>query len=245
MSKEHILVVDDDPQITSFLKRYLEKQSCDVSCAADAVSMEAILAVKSVDLIVLDIGLPGRSGLDITRDLRANSNIPIIVLSGRDDAFDRVVGLEFGADDYVTKPFEARELLARIRTVLRRCRAEGLAARNNGDDVPLIRFGQWVVNFNERTLKSDAEGVSTPLTTTEFDILQAFLKNPHVVFSRNQLLDTARGNDTFVGDRTVDVHIMRLRKKIEPDPSNPSYIKTVHGIGYCFAANVTKVGDHK
>ncbi|NVO58409.1 response regulator [Rhodobacteraceae bacterium B1Z28] len=238
MAKDHILVVDDDPQITSFLQRYLEKQGCQVTCAADGNAMDAVLAQTSVDLILLDIGLPGRNGFDITRELRVNSNIPIIVLSGRDEIFDRVVGLEFGADDYITKPFEAREVLARIRTVLRRARVGDIGA--NGADGTQIAFGDWVLNVNERTLTARSTQGVTPLTTTEFDVLHAFVTNPHMVFSRDQLLDTARGRETVVGDRTIDVHVARLRKKIEPDPAAPTFIKTVHGIGYCFAANVRK-----
>lgn len=242
MANDHILVVDDDPQITSFLKRYLEKQGCDVSCAGDGSGMDAILAQTDVDLILLDIGLPGRNGFDITRELRVNSDIPIIVLSGRDEIFDRVVGLEFGADDYITKPFEAREVLARIRTVLRRTRSEHNRSNQKDSDTPLIKFGDWVLNLNERTLTATGAHQSTPLTTTEFDVLQVFVSNPHMVFSRDQLLDKARGRETIVGDRTIDVHVMRLRKKIEPDPSAPTYIKTIHGIGYCFASNVSKIG---
>ncbi|MCG7521473.1 response regulator [Ruegeria sp. Ofav3-42] len=243
MANDHILIVDDDPQITSFLKRYLEKQGCDVSCAGDGTAMDSILAQTAVDLILLDIGLPGRNGFDITRELRVNSNIPIIVLSGRDEIFDRVVGLEFGADDYITKPFEAREVLARIRTVLRRTRSDHNPPDQEGSGMPLIKFGDWVLNLNERTLTTKGAHHSTPLTTTEFEVLQAFVSNPHMVFSRDQLLDKARGRETIVGDRTIDVHVMRLRKKIEPDPSAPTYIKTIHGIGYCFASNVSKTGS--
>ncbi len=238
MVQEHILVVDDDPQITSFLQRYLEKQGCAVTCVADGDAMDAVLARAEVDLILLDIGLPGRNGFDITRELRMNSNIPIIVVSGRDEIFDRVVGLEFGADDYITKPFEAREVLARIRTVLRRSKPDDKPT--NGSESQTITFGDWVLNVNERTLTASGAPEATPLTTTEFEVLLAFVTNPHVVFSRDQLLDKARGRDIVVGDRTIDVHIMRLRKKIEADPAAPAFIKTVHGIGYCFAANVRK-----
>ncbi|MEX0308040.1 MAG: response regulator [Ruegeria sp.] len=241
MSKEHILVVDDDPQITSFLQRYLEKQGCQVSCAVDGNAMDSVLAQTDVDLILLDIGLPGRSGFDITRELRVSSNIPIIVLSGRDEIFDRVVGLEFGADDYITKPFEAREVLARIRTVLRRARVEDKPL--SGAGTPSIAFGEWVLNTNERTLTASGSKEPMPLTTTEFDVLQAFVTNPHMVLSRDQLLDKARGRETIVGDRTIDVHVARLRKKIEPDPTAPTFIKTIHGIGYCFAANARKTSD--
>lgn len=239
MQKEIILVVDDDPQITSFLKRYLEKQEYRVICAANGREMDKVLARETVDLCVLDIALPGKNGFDITREIRATSNLPILVLSGRDETFDRVVGLEFGADDYMVKPFEPRELLARVRTILRRCKAETLAQRPDAGKARLYQFGNWVVNANERSLTRTGDDEKVPLTTTEFEILHTFVQNPHNIFSRNQLLDIARGRETFVGDRAIDVHIARLRKKIEPDPQNPSYIKTIHGIGYSFVASVT------
>lgn len=239
MLKETILVVDDDPQVTSFLKRYLEKQEYRVICASDGREMALVLEREKVDLCILDIALPGKSGLDITREIRSESNLPILVLSGRDETFDRVIGLEFGADDYMVKPYEPRELLARVRTILRRCKAEDLAHRGNGARSTLYQFGNWVVNLNERSLsRADTEETVT-LTTTEFEILHVFVSNPNTVFNRNQLLDGARGRDSFVGDRTIDVHIMRLRKKIEPDPTDPIYIKTIHGIGYSFVASVT------
>ncbi|MEP3276037.1 MAG: response regulator [Stappiaceae bacterium] len=240
MADDHILVVDDDPQITSYLKRYLEKQLFRVSCAATGAEMDKVLAREHVDLCVLDIGLPDKDGFEITRDLRATSNLPIIVLSGRDDPFDRVIGLEFGADDYVSKPFEARELLARIKSVLRRCKVEALAVRQLESDAPLLQFGGWILNMNDRTLYAGESGEANTLTTTEFELLSALVRRPHTVLSRDQLLDIARGRSCYAGDRTVDVHIMRLRKKIEPDPAEPVYVKTIHGIGYCFIANVTK-----
>lgn len=243
MSEAHVLVVDDDPQITSFLKRYLEKQSFSVSCAASASEMDTILQSQTIDLCILDIGLPGKDGFEITRDVRAHSNLPIIVLSARDDPFDRVIGLELGADDYVSKPFEARELLARVKSVLRRYKIEALAVRQQETGAPLLQFGDWVMNLQERTLRSLAKQTDVPLTTTEFELLHALIQHPHSVLSRNQLLDIARGRDCYVGDRTVDVHIMRLRKKIEPNPSEPIYVKTIHGIGYCFVANVTKASQ--
>ena len=242
--KEVILVVDDDPQITSFLKRYLEKQEYRVICTADGTEMERVMAREHVDLCILNISLPGKSGFDITRDIRAQSNLPILVLSGRDEAFDRVVGLEFGADDYMVKPFEPRELLARIRTILRRCNADSATSGAETAAKPQIyRFGNWIVNANERSLIRADTGESEPITTTEFEILHALVKKPHTVFSRNQLLDIARGRDSFSGDRAIDVHIARLRKKIEPDPQDPTFIKTIHGIGYSFIAAVNSSGD--
>ena len=240
MPGSHILIVDDDPQITSFLSRYLEKQHYTVSCTASAAEMHRVLAERHIDLVVLDIGLPDRDGFEIMRDMRTSSNLPIIVLSGRDDPFDRVLGLEFGADDYVTKPFEARELLARIKSVLRRCRLEEVAVRQGTDKSPVLQFDQFVMKPQERSLFDGRSGEAVSLTTTEFELLHALVKHPHAVLSRDQLLDLARGRQCYVGDRTVDVHIMRLRKKIEPDASNPIYVKTIHGIGYCFTADVVQ-----
>ncbi len=237
MQKELILVVDDDPQITSFLKRYLEKQGYNVECASDGREMQAVLDRKKVDLVILDIGLPGKSGLDITRDIRRDSNLPILVLSGSSETFDRVVGLEFGADDYMVKPYEPRELLARVRTILRRAKpAEQVSAK-----AVLYQFDNWSVNQNERSLSRIDSGEVEPLTTTEFEILYMFVTNPHTVFNRNQLLDAARGRESFAGDRAIDVHIMRLRKKLGSGTDGGEYIKTIHGIGYSFIATVNKV----
>ncbi|MBE9475592.1 MAG: response regulator transcription factor [Proteobacteria bacterium] len=239
-NKELILVVDDDPQITSFLKRYLEKQEYRVICASDGREMQRKLAREAVDLCILDIGLPGKSGLDITRDIRATSNLPILVLSGRDETYDRVIGLEFGADDYMVKPFEPRELLARIRTILRRSKV----ARQQQDQTrsPSYQFGDWIFNYDERTLVNTVTGKPQIMTTTEIEILHVFVTNPNTVFSRNQLLDAARGRESFSGDRAIDVHIMRIRKKLTPDdPSAQGIINTIHGIGYSFTANVSMV----
>ena len=233
VQKELILVVDDDPQITSFLKRYLEKQGYSVMCAADGREMQAVLDRENVDLCILDIGLPGKSGLDITREIRNKSNMPILVLSGSSETFDRVVGLEFGADDYMVKPYEPRELLARVRTILRRSKPHDASLSKSVSH----QFDNWVVNLNERSLSMADTGEVVPLTTTEFEILYAFVTNPHTVFNRNQLLDMARGRESFAGDRAIDVHIMRLRKKLDGD--GDGYIKTIHGIGYSFIANVT------
>lgn len=236
MEKELILAVDDDPQITSFLKRYLEKQGYSVMCAPDGQAMQAILDREAVDLCILDIGLPGKNGLDITRDIRSVSNLPILVLSGSTETFDRVVGLEFGADDYMVKPYEPRELLARVRTILRRSKS----AKQVSSRAVLYQFDDWVVNQNERSLWHKGTGEAEALTTTEFEILYMFVTNPHTVFSRNQLLDAARGRESFAGDRAIDVHIMRLRKKLEKTVDEVEYIKTIHGIGYSFTAKVTK-----
>lgn len=240
--KELILVVDDDPQITSFIKRYLEKQEYRVICASDGHEMQTKLAREVVDLCILDIGLPGKSGLDITRDIRATSDMPILVLSGRDETYDRVVGLEFGADDYMVKPFEPRELLARIRSILRR----SAVTKQQQDKVrsPKYRFGDWIFNYDERSLVDVVTGEALTMTTTEFEILNLFVTNPNTVFSRNQLLDAARGRESFSGDRAIDVHIMRMRKKLTPDgTSAQGIINTIHGIGYSFTISVTVINS--
>lgn len=235
MDKELILVVDDDPQITSFLKRYLEKQEYDVACASDGKEMQDILARKSVSLCILDIGLPGKNGLDITRDLRAESNLPILVLSGRDETYDRVVGLEFGADDYMVKPFEPRELLARVRTILRRSKSV------EQDQPAKYQFGTWILDCAKRSLSKADTGQPVPLTTSEFELLKLFASNPNTVFTRDQLLDAARGRASFAGDRTIDVHVMRLRKKLAPESEGAEFINTVHGVGYSFSSRVKQV----
>lgn len=237
MQKELILAVDDDPQITSFLKRYLEKQGYNVICAQDGREMQAVLDRENVDLCILDIGLPGKSGLDITREIRSESNMPILVLSGSSEMFDRVVGLEFGADDYMVKPYEPRELLARVRTILRRSKP----VEQTSSKAVRYQFDNWVVNLNERSLSKLDTGEDEPLTTTEFEILLMFISNPHTVFSRNQLLDAARGRESFAGDRAIDVHIMRLRKKLEASDESVEYVKTIHGIGYSFIPPVNKI----
>ena len=161
------------------------------------------------------------------------------MLSVRNETYDRVFGLEFGADDYVTKPFEPRELLARIRSVLRRTRIENLARVSAPQSTALLQFGPWVVNLSERTVKHSETGNEAGLTSMEFDLLRAFVEQPRVALTRDQLIDLARGQSTIIGDRAIDVHIMRLRKKLEPQSDQPRFIKTIHGIGYCLADEVT------
>lgn len=238
---EHILIVDDDTQITSFLERYLQQQQFRVSTCGTAKEMRRLLARETVDLCVLDINLPDADGFELTKEIRQSSNLPIIVLSVRDETFDRIFGLEFGADDYVTKPFEPRELVARIRTVLRRTRIERLASFEADVGNILLQVEEWIINTTARTVTHQETKVDADLTAMEFDFLKALAEHPRTVMSRDQLLDFARGSDAIVGDRTVDVHIMRLRKKIESDPGKPSLIKTIHGIGYCLAADVTRL----
>lgn len=242
---ESILVVDDDPQITAFLERYLPKQHFQVTACGTAREMWEVLANKAIDLCVLDINLPDANGFELTQEIRKESNLPIIVLSVRDETIDRIFGLEFGADDYVTKPFEARELVARIRSVLRRSRLARLATVATAPGQVLLQVGHWIINTGERTVTDERNGETVGLTSMEFDLFTALAEHPRTVLSRNQLLDLARGAQIIVNDRTIDVHVMRLRKKIEADPSNPHLIKTVHGIGYCLATDVSrhKAGD--
>ena len=233
--REHILVVDDDPQITSFLERYLTKLGLEVTSVSTGAAMLDTLSCAKIDLIVLDIGLPDRDGFELTQEVRQDSNIPIVVLSARDETFDRVIGLEFGADDYVTKPFEPRELAARIKSVLRRSQTPDPQARGDHAEPEKIEFGTWALIPSRRVLVDRESGSDAGLTTAEFDILYALLEHPGKVLNRNQLLDIARGRSAFVGDRSIDVHVMRLRRKIETDPGNPVYVKTVHGVGYVFS----------
>ncbi len=237
---DRILVVDDDPQITTFLSKYLEKQGFAVSIAATGQAMRDKLASDEVDLCVLDIGLPDADGLALTREIRETSTLPIIVLTVRDNTLDTIFGLEYGADDYMTKPFEPRELAARIRSVLRRTRQQSLSDAADGQAHGLLRFGHWIMDASRRTLAHADTGEPATLTSTEFDLLATFVKHPRVALSRDQLVDAVRGGETVVGDRAIDVHVMRLRKKIEPDPHNPRYIKTIHGMGYCLADDVVR-----
>lgn len=240
--KEHILVVDDDPQITTFLDRYLTDQGFRVTCVPTGRQMREELSNHKVDLCVLDVGLPDADGFELTRELRATSNLPIIVLSVRNEAFDRVFGLEYGADDYITKPFEPRELAARIRSVLRRSEITAQLAQDHPPKHVSMRFGSWIVNPVERTVTDADTGKDAGLTSMEFDLLRVFVEHARVALSRDQLIDLARGEETVIGDRAIDVHIMRLRKKIEREASAPRYIKTIHGIGYCLADDVARIG---
>src|SRR5450631_812813 len=239
----HVLIVDDEPRIRTMLLRYLVEEGFKVSDAADGAGMRAALAREAVDLVLLDLMMPGEDGLSLARHIRQRSEIPIIMLSGKGDLVDRVVGLETGADDYITKPFELREVLARIRTVLRRAATRdasaasepSLAANVNASEV--LVFEGWRLDLVRRELRWQT-GESVPLTAGEFELLRAFTTNPNRVLNRDQLIDLVKGREWAAYDRGVDTQVMRLRKKIEPDPSNPRFIKTVRGAGYVFAAAV-------
>lgn len=231
----HILVVDDDPQIRDLVSDYLQQHGFRVSLARDGNEMWRVLKKAEVDLVVLDIMLPGDDGLTLCRRLRDESSVLIIMLSAANEEADRVVGLEVGADDYVSKPFSPRELLARIKALVRRTTgplAEQRKERRLADQ-PLIDFHNWQLDQNKRRLIAP-DGVTVPLSSAEYDLLIAFLTHPNRVLNRDQLLDLTKGQEAQPFDRTIDVQVARLRKKIEVDPKNPQILKTVRGGGYQF-----------
>src|SRR5579859_7067175 len=229
----HIVIGDDDPRIRTMLRRYLVEEGFRVSEAPDGGAMRAVLAGDPVDLVLLDLMMPGEDGLSLARHIRQHSDIPIIMLTGKGDLIDRVAGLEAGADDYIAKPFHLREVLARIRVVLRRGRttpattpAEGHSA---GEEETLV-FQGWRLDLVRRELKRP-DGQMVALTAGEFDLLRAFAANPNRVLARDRLMNLVRGEDWAAFDRAVDAQVVRLRKKIEADPSKPILIKTVRGAG--------------
>jgi two-component system, OmpR family, response regulator len=233
----HILVVDDHREIRDLVSRALTKEGFRVSAAADGRAMHKVLADSRIDLILLDLMLPGEDGLSLCRGLRAESNIPIIMLTAKGDEIDRVIGLEMGADDYLPKPFGSRELIARIKAVLRRAREPAAGARS--DERPKrYSFEGWLLTTAQRELVRK-DGVTIPLSTGEYDLLIALVERPQRVLSRDQLLDLARGRTASALDRSIDTQVSRLRKKLEPDPANPKIIKTVWGGGYMFMPAVT------
>lgn len=234
----HILVVDNHSEIRDLLKRFLEQHGLRVSCARDGKEMKRLLEEREFDLLVLDLMMPGEDGLTLCRELRAKSSLPIIMLTAMGEETDRIIGLEMGADDYLAKPFNPRELLARIKAVMRRTQVEPQpAAEALTRD---LRFDRWLLDINRRELV-DEEGVGLSLSTAEFDLLRVFLERPQRVLSRDQLLDLARGREAVAFDRAIDTLVSRLRRKLERDPKNPELIKTIWGGGYLFAADVTQV----
>ena len=231
----HILVVDDQKEICDVVQEYLTGEGYRVSIAHDGNGMRRVLGQHHIDLVILDLMLPGEDGLTLARSLRSESGIGIIILTGRGETVDRIIGLEMGADDYLPKPFHLRELLARVKSVLRRVQSRvgepGQPARTNA------RFAGWSLDLSSRELLSPA-GQQVRLTTGEFDLLAAFVNNPNQVLSRDRLLDLARNREAGPFDRTIDVQVGRLRRKLEDDPQNPSLIKTVRGSGYIFTPTV-------
>ncbi|WP_166038625.1 response regulator [Sphingosinicella sp. YJ22] len=234
----HILLVDDERDIREPLAAYLARNGYRVSKAENAAAARTLLNAKDVDLVLLDIMMPGEDGLSLTGFIRATVNVPIILLTAKAEETDRIVGLEIGADDYVTKPFSPRELLARIKAVMRRA-GEG-PTKVRAPEVDSYAFGPWVLKTGERELV-DGEGVAIPLSTGEYNLLHAFVTHPRRVLSREQLLDFSQGRELAAFERSIDNHISRLRKKIEENASDPKLIKTVWGGGYMLAAEVTRL----
>ncbi len=240
----HILVVDDEPRIRTMLRRYLVDEGFEVSDAADGRAMRAALEREAIHCVLLDLMIPGEDGLSLARYIRQRSEIPIIMLTGKGDLIDRVVGLEAGADDYITKPFELREVLARIRTVMRRAGprpapaalAAVTAAAGAAKDEILV-FQGWRLDVVRRELTRPT-GEVVPLTAGEFDLLCAFARHPNRVLGRTQLIELVKGRDWAAYDRAIDTQVGRLRKKLERDPANPTLVKTVRGGGYIFASAV-------
>jgi len=234
----HILVVDDHREIRELLAKYFVRNGLRVSLANGGGEMRQVLRTGAVDLIVLDIMMPGEDGLSLCRQLRQTSDVPVVLLTAVSEETDRIVGLELGADDYVTKPFNPRELLARVRAILRRV----AAAPKPAEDLERkrLRFGDWTLDPARRAL-FDAQGAEIPLGAAEFRLLHAFVARPGVVLTREQLLDITAGRNAQLFDRSIDNLVSRLRRRIEPDPQQPTLIKTVWGDGYMFAGDVEAV----
>ena len=233
--KPHILVVDDHREIRDGLAKFMGEHGFRVSTAPDGKGMRRVLEESRVDLIVLDLMLPGEDGLTLCRELRGKSNIPVVMLTAMGEETDRIVGLEMGADDYVAKPFNPRELVARVKAVLRRARS--LPETVRPPDETVVRFENWALNIARRELEA-ADGTAVPLSTGEFNLLQVFVRHPGHVLSRDQLLDLTQGREAAPFDRSIDTQISRLRRKIEEDPKDPKIIKTVWGGGYVFTPKV-------
>ena len=234
----HLLIVDDDPEIRVLLSGFLEGHGYRVSVAEHGSRMHNILRTARIDLVVLDIMMPGEDGLSLCRRLRSDSTVPIIMLTALGDDTDRVIGLEMGADDYLAKPFLPRELLARIRAVLRRA---ALPAAGSAGTAQVFEFAGWRLDVVRRQLFSP-QGALVDLRGAEYDLLVALVERPRHVMTRDQLLDVARARPVIATDRSIDVHVSRLRRRIETDPKDPQLIRTVRSGGYVFAAPVTMNG---
>ena len=234
----HILVVEDDRETRALIAKYLRNNDCHVVTAQDGREMDSRLADQRVDLVVLDVMLPGEDGLSLCRRVRASSPLPIIMLTARGEDVDRILGLEMGADDYLAKPFNPRELLARIRSVLRRQSLAQTASATSG--ATALGFLGWRIDFRLRELRNP-DGALVAMTSAEFDLLQAFCERPGRVLSREALLDLTHGRNAGSFERSIDVLVSRIRRKIEPDPQSVSIIKTVRSGGYMFTPAVEAV----
>jgi two-component system OmpR family response regulator len=232
----HILIVDDSADIREPLAKYFVKAGMRASTADGGAEMRRVLKTSAIDLVVLDIMMPGEDGLALTRMLRETTDLPVILLTAMTEDTDRVVGLEIGADDYVSKPFNPRELLARVKAVLRRSQVASRQTPEREQNV-LLRFDRWTLDTARREIIGE-DGVAVPLSTAEFRLLSVFLRRPHMVLSRDQLLDLTSGRSLEPFERSIDNQVSRLRKKIETDPKSPSIVKTVWGGGYVLASDV-------
>ena len=222
--------------LTSFLERFLIKQGYTVSTAGSASQMGLVMEHSDFDLLVLDIGLPDLDGFEITREIRRTSRLPIVMLTARDEVYDRIIGLEMGADDYVCKPFEPRELLARIKSVLRRTHPNDTASETV-QSTQVLTFAGYSLDLIAQNLR-DTAGTVVPLTSTEYTLLKILAERPGKVMTRAHILEAIYGNATAITDRAIDAHIARLRRKIEPAEADSPLIRTVHGVGYCLAASI-------
>jgi DNA-binding response OmpR family regulator len=236
-AQTHILAIDDDPAMRKLVADYLRENNLRVTAVATGAEMTQALDQHAIDLVVLDLRLAAEDGMQLARKLREASTVPIIIVTGKQDEADRVMGLELGADDYVTKPFSPRELLARIRAVLRRYQTAREVLPAQGEKRRAYRFARWELNLGSRRLTSP-DGSRVELTHGEFNLLHAFCAAPQRVLSREQLLDLSRLYGAEVYDRSIDVQVLRLRRKIEPNPALPQYIKTERGAGYVFSVAV-------
>ncbi|ALG91339.1 MULTISPECIES: response regulator [Actibacterium] len=236
--QDHILIVDDDRQLTSFLERFLAKQGFRATSAGSGEQMRMAMARHEFSLIILDLILPDVDGFEMAREVRRDNRVPMIMLSARDEVYDRIIGLELGADDYLTKPYEPRELLARIRSVLRRSKPADAELAGALPPVRFLRFGDLTLDLVERRLTRDGGAEDVYLTSTEFALLRALAQGAGEVQTRERILETVYGNAVSITDRAIDAHIVRLRRKIDNGDAADSMIRTVHGSGYLLAAEV-------
>ena len=236
----HILVVDDEPEIRTLLRKCFEREGFQVAEAKDGTELRARIEQQPVSLITLDLTLGGEDGLELAREIRSRCNVPIIMITGKGDTIDRVVGLELGADDYITKPFQLREVLARVRAVLRRYGTTEGPAVQSPSAQERYAFEGMVLDIARRELSRES-AKPLELTTAEFNLLEIFVKRPHRVLSRDNVMDLLKGHEWSPLDRSIDALVGRLRKKIEPDPDHPRLIKTVRGVGYAFTADAKRL----
>jgi len=227
---KHILIVDDDPDLRALMVDYLRNSGYEISAVGDGKEMRAVLAEQSIDLLILDLMLPGEDGLSLLRWTREQNGPPIIIVSARGDETDRIVGLEMGADDYLAKPFSPRELLARVGAVLRRSHGSEPSPQL---DAPTFGFGPFRLHVDNHTLTKDAEEI--PITAGEYNLLRVFLEHPNTVLSRDHLISLLKGYERSPYDRSIDIRVTRLRRKIEPQSEKPTYLRTIWGEGYLFA----------